>query len=189
MSNTQTFDEDTETRAIKSNCAYQVRCRKEAEADLVRAHQVCVKSWKMLYNAGIRTELENMIWTYVESGQFYKSTSTKLIGIKSIISQYTNKKGKSHMAHFTVNGCYLGPVSKLGEEPTYYQGNIHITKEHFVIDLSQFDTHTGIGFGGDFSGLFVNRPTETKVNKSTKKRTGKKFVIIPDSDDEDEDEF
>jgi hypothetical protein len=35
----------------------------------------------------------------------------------SIIKPYVNKKGKSHMAHFTPSGKYLGPVSKKGKVP------------------------------------------------------------------------
>ena len=35
----------------------------------------------------------------------------------SIIKTYTNKKGKSHQAHFSSSGKYLGPVSKRGDKP------------------------------------------------------------------------
>ena len=34
----------------------------------------------------------------------------------STISDYTNKKGKTHKAHFN-NGKYIGPCSKLGDHP------------------------------------------------------------------------
>jgi hypothetical protein len=36
---------------------------------------------------------------------------------KSIIKTYTNKKGKSHEAHFSPSGKYLGSVSKKGDKP------------------------------------------------------------------------
>ena len=36
---------------------------------------------------------------------------------KSIIKTYTNKKGKSHQAHFSPEGKYLGSVSKKGDKP------------------------------------------------------------------------
>jgi hypothetical protein len=35
----------------------------------------------------------------------------------SIIKNYTNKQGKTHQAHFSPSGKYLGPVSKKGNEP------------------------------------------------------------------------
>jgi len=37
----------------------------------------------------------------------------------SIIKDYTNKKGKTHQAHFSPSGKYLGPVSKKGTEPIF----------------------------------------------------------------------
>jgi hypothetical protein len=37
----------------------------------------------------------------------------------SIIKDYTNKKGKTHQAHFSPSGKYLGPVSKKGTEPMF----------------------------------------------------------------------
>ena len=35
----------------------------------------------------------------------------------SVIKDYTNKQGKSHKAHFSPKGKYLGPVSKKGDKP------------------------------------------------------------------------
>ena len=35
----------------------------------------------------------------------------------SIIKDYTNKQGKTHQAHFSPSGKYLGPVSKKGTQP------------------------------------------------------------------------
>ena len=35
----------------------------------------------------------------------------------SVIKDYTNKQGKSHQAHFSPKGKYLGPVSKKGDKP------------------------------------------------------------------------
>jgi len=35
----------------------------------------------------------------------------------SIIKDYTNSRGKTHQAHFSPSGKYLGPVSKRGDKP------------------------------------------------------------------------
>jgi len=40
-----------------------------------------------------------------------------LVKRPSIIKEYTNKKGHSHMAHFTLYHKYLGSVRTLGDEP------------------------------------------------------------------------
>ena len=36
---------------------------------------------------------------------------------KSVIMEYTNKRGRKHMAHFGSGGGYIQPVKKEGEEP------------------------------------------------------------------------
>jgi len=110
-----------------------------------------LNSWKMLYNAGLRTEVETMIWTYVDKNDGHRESlnadkvntpdacrvekkgSSKLIGRKTIIADYTNKKGKTHKAHYSYqvhNGCYLGPISKLGNEPIYFDVMVEVKKSN-----------------------------------------------------------
>jgi hypothetical protein len=48
--------------------------------------------------------------------------NSEVVNIKTEIKEYTNKGGKTHLAHFTMNGKYLGPCSKLGNEPIFYEG-------------------------------------------------------------------
>jgi len=49
----------------------------------------------------------------------------------SIIKDYTNSRGKTHQAHFSPSGKYLGPVSKRGDKPFLL---VH-AKPKKVIDL------------------------------------------------------
>jgi hypothetical protein len=53
----------------------------------------------------------------------------------SIIKDYTNKQGKTHQAHFSPSGKYLGPVSKKGNEPILLLG--YKTKK--VVELPKIE--------------------------------------------------
>jgi hypothetical protein len=53
--------------------------------------------------------------------EFIKMNSGTL-NLKTVIGPYTNKRGKTHMAHFTQNGRYYGPCSKYGDVPVEYDG-------------------------------------------------------------------
>jgi hypothetical protein len=122
-------------------------------------------SWKMLYNAGIRTELTTMIWNYVDktegnswcmSPRGWPSPdacriemvgSSKSIGKKTIIADYVNKRGKIHKAHYSYRvhkNCYRGPVSQLGDEPIYFNIDVVVTKTNamlFIDRLSNVNIH------------------------------------------------
>lgn len=64
------------------------------------------------------------------------------VGEKSVIKEYTNKKGVKHMAHHTDRGKYLAPVTKLGAVPIYFQGNFLITPKHFYLKSNFRDCAT-----------------------------------------------
>jgi len=56
-----------------------------------------------------------LIWKKLKrKGQFKQMNNNMSY---SVIKDYTNKQGKSHQAHFSPKGKYLGPVSKKGEKP------------------------------------------------------------------------
>ena len=64
--------------------------------------------------------------TIIESTKLtngFVKINSKELGIKTTIKPYTNKQGKTHLAHFTYNGKYLGKCDLLGNEPIYYDGN------------------------------------------------------------------
>ena len=60
---------------------------------------------------------------YAVSKGFFLSCDSEKIGVLSTIKNYTNKKGKSHKAHFSVYGTYLEKCKKEGEQPKSYKGN------------------------------------------------------------------
>lgn len=52
----------------------------------------------------------------------YVKVHSSILNLKTVIRSYTNKRGHSHMAHFTQNGRYYGPCSKYGDTPVDYDG-------------------------------------------------------------------
>jgi hypothetical protein len=66
------------------------------------------------------TPMTKMVW---------KKMHSSVLGIKTIIKEYTNKQGRSHLAHFTIHGKYIGSCSKLGSEPVEYEGNFRVPED------------------------------------------------------------
>ena len=92
-----------------------------------------LKSWRKVPMDNV----EELIWDYMKTAPFslWKKCNSELLGVRSTIGEYTNKKGEKSQAHFTDNGNYIGSVKKLGEEPIYYEGNFQIRKDTFKVDL------------------------------------------------------
>jgi len=97
-----------------------------------------VLAWKTLapYNAPV---VETMIWEYVSKhpSSVYWKGSSHLLGQLTVIKNYTDKKGVSKPAHFSVNNCYVGSINELGDEPMSYTGNFKITDINFNINLAE----------------------------------------------------
>ena len=167
-----------------------------------------LKSWKMLYNAGLRTEVETMIWTYVDKTdglieclnperlktpdacRVEKKGSSKLIGRKSIIADYTNKKGKTHKAHYSYqvhNNCYIGRVSELGNEPIYFTITTDITKSNGRLNINKLATAEKI------SDLFeLIEESKVEVEKEEEVKVEEKIETTTDNEEtntDDEDEY
>ena len=85
--------------------------------------------------------LEEKIWDFMLNGpaRFSKKVSSSHFGLKTIIKDYTNKKGQSKPAHFTQRGCYFGSTKQLGSEPVVYEGNFEINKNNFQICYDRLD--------------------------------------------------
>ena len=75
-----------------------------------------------------REETDQPIWAYCQSS---------VVGVFSSILTYTNKKGVSHLAHFTLNGNYLGTTKKLGDVPISYEGFFRYNPELFRVDFPE----------------------------------------------------
>jgi hypothetical protein len=80
-----------------------------------------------------------MIWEFVAkhpAGVYWKGSS-HLLGQLTVIKNYTDKKGVSKPAHFSVHNCYVGSVNELGDEPMSYTGNFKILATKFNLNLAE----------------------------------------------------
>lgn len=158
-----------------------------------------VDSWKLLYSVGVRDELIELIWKNICDddgfGNVYFNCMSADVGEVSVIKDYTNSKGITKLAHYSVNGCYIGSINQLGNEPVSYKGNFLITRKHFEIDLEKLPSFNTSLYGKPkIEELFTpksNRvqPEQVKVKK-VKKVTTKIFADFDfeiESEDEDED--
>jgi hypothetical protein len=105
----------------------------------------------LFVKAIVASKNKEMLLAYVADNAVFKHLKDgSILGVCSKIGTYTNKKGVSHQAHFTINGNYLFPVGKevvppfwcLNErdvaEPIGYAGwfkiNDHLDKFDIVFD-------------------------------------------------------
>jgi hypothetical protein len=165
--------------ALKSEIlkrGYSIRAQEDAKFYAVEA---LLNSWKTIYTLGMRDQLEEIIWNYVDTDRMpveamiYKKINSSSIGKKSIIADYTNKNGKTHKAHYSHRihkNCYLGSVSKLGNEPISFEMCERITRDVFRIHIDRLPNVKFI------SELFEVIEKKGKVVK----------VIIYDDDDDEE---
>lgn len=93
-----------------------------------------IRAWQTLQKNGI--DVSAQIWEFVETSPspIYTLVNTKVFGIYSRLDMYENKKGVRSLAHYTINGRYLGLVKKLGEIPIAYDGMFPITRKQFRIN-------------------------------------------------------
>ena len=69
-----------------------------------------------------RTVVEPQLRAFVATHNVWAVCESSCFGILTHIAPYENKKGKTHLAHYTQNGNYLGTVSSLGDKPISYKG-------------------------------------------------------------------
>lgn len=104
----------------------------------------------------------NRLWDLLEARSVWKKMDSSVFGITSIINDYTNKKGETFKAHFTINGKF---IKKVGNDtsPISYIGNFRVCKALFQIDTDELDDivikyETGDEI--DISDLFVCKDTD-----------------------------
>lgn len=88
-------------------------------------------SWRtMIINGTSRDAVEVFIWNVIENAPIYYAIEieSKFIGVYTTIKEYTNEKKKTHLAHFTEGGKYIGSVKKLGNIPVSYKMFIDVKK-------------------------------------------------------------
>jgi hypothetical protein len=78
------------------------------------------------------------LFDMMEDIPMYKKMDSSIFGITSVIGDYTNKKGDTFKAHFTINGKF---IKKVGKEPNPipYMGYFKITKSTFNIDKDKLE--------------------------------------------------
>ena len=120
---------------------YRNEADREEEAKLY-ACKALLESWRELYMMDMdEGMLETMIWKFFENPpqklNFKIPVESEIFGLRTIIKDYTNLKGRTHKAHFTHSDKYLGSVLKYGKEPISYKGYFALNKTNFSIDLSR----------------------------------------------------
>lgn len=168
---------DMQNRSIKKECARQVGLKNFANDVAIHNETACVDAWKVLYHQGLTELLETMIWDFITNSpkKYWVKCQSELLDIYTKIGDYTNKKGVTTLAHYSVNEEYVGSVFQLGEKPTSYYGNFQVTREKFVIDLSQLPKLNTLN--GEYKIAMLFKPKQKIIQKSTPK-----FII--ESDDE-----
>jgi hypothetical protein len=85
----------------------------------------------------LKSQDEAMLRELIEASEIpvWISANSEVMGLKTTISPYTNKKGQTHYAHWTANGKYL-QKAKPEEEPMFYQGFFDLRKMHSHFKVS-----------------------------------------------------
>jgi hypothetical protein len=154
--------EYTVEHALKSQIIKQ-RHQKETQFQLNQlALNHLIVAWKALSAVDTNEKIvRKMIWDFVEDetqNGYHRSYLKKLkstqIGVLSKIDDYTNKKGETFKAHFTIYGNYIGKVSSLGDKPIEYEGNFVINKSQFAIRINVLKDTPIEEIQKDFSIIF-----------------------------------
>lgn len=105
----------SEIDGVKWNCKKQYNGKLNA---MKRADEILNTSLEQMYLCGNKSGFRTMLSFSNDFVRLY----SKDLGKKTTIMKYTNKKGRTHDAHYTINLQYYGPVSRIGKEPVYYWG-------------------------------------------------------------------
>lgn len=97
-----------------------------------------ISSWRMMLMNGIgRDMVSRFIWDMVEKApvKYAIEAQSEMIGLYTTIAEYTNEKGRKHMAHLTSSGKYLGTVRNLGDKPVSYKTYIDVKKYEIYLEI------------------------------------------------------
>ena len=115
---------------LKTEVSRQVGLKRYVIDELGITLSYLIDCWKIIPMP------EEQIWEYVLRTKVYIKTLSSSVGLYTYIEKYILKGGKVIDAHFTQNGKYFGPVSKLGSEPVAYEGFFKLNRNQFQIDIS-----------------------------------------------------
>lgn len=183
---------DTSTEiSLKGEIKRQGFFKREALAAEDFNQTQLVNTWKLLLENRFYEQLDIMVWTYINNAPFkiYKKMNSKVFGQFTTIKDYTNKKGVTFPAHYTIHNHYIGPVSKLGNRPVPYDGNFAINREQFTLHIDRIAKLTIFEGSYDLSKLFEpvsivddddddDIPISQLVKKFTKLQKPKKYADL-----------
>lgn len=120
---------------LKTQVKRQAGLKKFNERVLDHTEGALLQAWLELNRVGV--DITPLVWAYIEKGNFslFKNIDSKLVGIKTVVKDYTDKKGITKLAHFTQNDKYYGSIKVYGKEPVYYQGNFKVTRYLFKVQV------------------------------------------------------
>ena len=113
---------DKTVNAIKYQCARQRNMKEDAMLTTMAME-------KRLVKMVLKHDDEDEAWDFIKQFKTYWLGDSKRLGIVSKIADYTNKKGVTFKAHYTINGKYISKATD--DKPIHYQGYFLITKEKF----------------------------------------------------------
>ena len=69
---------------------------------------------------------------FAKESNMYIYCNSKILGIKTKIAPYTNKKGQTFMAHYTIHNNFIGKAVEGDTEPKYYNGNFSFNEYYLI---------------------------------------------------------
>ena len=124
-------------RNLKCEIIRQVGLKNDEAEDNTKLTRMLLESWKCITDHEL---VECLAWDYVDEFWIWKKCDSALLGIKTIVREEVNAKGKKVLYHYTVNGKYFGSARNLGNQPLSYEGNFRITQKDF--DFNHFKIKT-----------------------------------------------
>lgn len=203
MSSTEQNQKKVEStmRGLKTTIVKRNKAIVRKEKTIELCVDSLIHSWNVMLDNKIgESIISEIIWDISLKGHVHANVYSEPLGIKSTISDYTNKLGKTHKAHYSMYGKYLCPASKgskLGDEPAYYQGEFPVNRLQFKIDFTKLKNATEIEdlfvvndctkiVEEDFSDLVdsveekPNQVIGKRLKKSTKVPKVQEIEEIPD---------
>lgn len=137
--------------ALKAGINRQRGLKEHAEHKILERDQ---SIFKLIYVSDSEMERDANVWEYVQSHNPYWLGDSDLVGERSVIKNYTNKKGHTSLAHFTTNGKYLKPAGACSV-PVSYVGYFKVTRELFRYELVKIERMTEDGILTRYSCEFI----------------------------------
>ena len=144
----QTATSTSKTNGLLKVAAKQKYIIMDMQQEVLRLHQMFV------IPAINRGDIET-VWAYLNKTACYMTTSSRCIGVKSIVDWYDNKKGERFKAHYTGHDNYLRRVKPGEEDGIYYNGKFPIRSETHKLKL---DCSEAKSLEDCFEGIYPLEP-------------------------------